>query len=44
MQQPDGATLGAEDIVMRTATVLQGRFATICNVEEALSRSKKAAA
>ena len=39
MQQPDGATLKAEDIVTRTATVLQGRFATLCTVDEALSRT-----
>jgi len=36
MQQPDGATLRAADIRMRTATVLSGRFARICSVTEAL--------
>ena len=36
MVQPDGAPLTAADIKARTATVLQGRFATLCSVEEAL--------
>ncbi|AOW14044.1 hydrolase [Hydrogenophaga crassostreae] len=36
MQQPDGKTLSAHDIKMRTATVLQDRFARICPVEQAL--------
>ena len=36
MQQPDGKTLSAHDIKMRTATVLQDRFARICSVEQAL--------
>lgn len=40
MQQPDGQTLSAADIKMRTATVLEGRFASVCNVQTALSRLK----
>ena len=36
MQQPDGQTLSAYDIKMRTATVLQDRFARICSVAQAL--------
>lgn len=36
MQQPDGKILSAHDIKMRTATVLQDRFAHICSVEQAL--------
>ena len=36
MTQPDGQTLSAADIKTRTATVLQGRFARICSVAEAL--------
>lgn len=39
MQQPDGRPLSAEDIQARTATVLQGRFARLCSVDEALSRA-----
>ena len=38
MVQPNGAPLTAADIKARTATVLQGRFATLCSVEEALAR------
>jgi nicotinamidase-related amidase len=38
MVQPDGKPLAAADIKMRTATVLEGRFATICSVEQALAR------
>jgi nicotinamidase-related amidase len=38
MVQPDGQTLSAADIKTRTATVLAGRFATLCSVDEALSR------
>ena len=38
MQQPDGKTLSAADIKMRTATVLQDRFATVCNAQSALDR------
>lgn len=39
MVQPDGRTLTAADIVTRTATVLQGRFATLCSVTQALDRA-----
>lgn len=38
MVQPSGAPLAATDIKARTATVLQGRFATVCTVQEALAR------
>ncbi len=38
MQQPDGQTLSAADIKTRTATVLEGRFATVCSVQTVLSR------
>jgi nicotinamidase-related amidase len=36
MVQPDGQVLSAADIKTRTATVLQGRFATLRTVQEAL--------
>lgn len=39
MRTPAGATLTASQIVERTATVLAGRFATLCTVPEALSRA-----
>lgn len=39
MQQPDGTPLSAADIKARTATVLAGRFATLCTVEQALARA-----
>jgi len=39
MAQPDGRLLPAQDIKDRTATVLAGRFATLCSVDEALARS-----
>ncbi len=39
MHQPDGSPLSAADITSRTATVLNGRFATICTVEQALARA-----
>jgi nicotinamidase-related amidase len=39
MVQPDGQTLTAADIKTRTATVLQGRFATLCTVQQALTRA-----
>ena len=39
MVQPDGQTLAAADIKTRTATVLQGRFATLCTVQQALERA-----
>jgi len=42
MQQPDGAPLPADAIKARTATVLSGRFATLCTVPEALARAAKA--
>ena len=35
---PSGETLSAAQIRERTATVLAGRFATVCTVEEALAR------
>jgi nicotinamidase-related amidase len=38
MTQPDGKTLLATDIKMRTATVLQNRFTTICTVQSATDR------
>jgi nicotinamidase-related amidase len=43
MVQPDGSPLSAAEIKARTATVLQGRFCTLCNVDEALSRAQAAA-
>lgn len=43
MTQPDGTPLTAEQIKARTATVLQGRFCTLCRVDEALSRAGAAA-
>jgi nicotinamidase-related amidase len=39
MVQPNGQALGANDIKMRTATVLENRFATLCTVEQALQRA-----
>ncbi len=39
MVQPDGRVLPAADIRVRTATVLQDRFATLCTVDEALARA-----
>jgi nicotinamidase-related amidase len=38
MVQPDGKPLPAADIKARTATVLDGRFAKVCSVDEALAR------
>lgn len=38
MVQPDGRPLAAADIKARTATVLEGRFAHVCTVHEALAR------
>lgn len=38
MVQPDGRTLAAADIKARTATVLQGRFAQVVSVPQALAR------
>ena len=39
MVQPDGSPLRVADIKSRTATVLSGRFATLCSVDEALARA-----
>ena len=38
MQQPDGQTLSASSIKMRTATVLEGRFASVGTTQTLLSR------
>ena len=43
MTTPAGDTLSAAQIRERTETVLAGRFATICTVEQALQRAKHAA-
>ncbi len=40
MVQPDGQTLTAADIKARTATVLQGRFATLRTVQGALDAAQ----
>ena len=40
MQNADGSALSAADIKTRTATVLQGRFARVCTVQEALESSR----
>lgn len=40
MQTSSGATLSAAQIKERTETVLQGRFATVCTVEQALDRAR----
>ncbi len=37
MAQSDGSTLRAADLKMRTATVLQDRFAQVCSVQAALA-------
>jgi nicotinamidase-related amidase len=39
MQTPSGTTLAAAQIKERTATVLAGRFATLCTVQQALQRA-----
>jgi nicotinamidase-related amidase len=39
MQTPEGGTLTAAQIRERTATVLAGRFATLCTVQQALARA-----
>lgn len=39
MQTPAGTTLDASTLRERTETVLQGRFATVCTVEQALDRA-----
>lgn len=36
MRQPDGQPLSAHDIKIRTATVLQDRFARVCSVAQAM--------
>jgi len=43
MQQPDGQTLRAADIKTRTATVLAGRFASLCSPTQALQRAQEQA-
>jgi nicotinamidase-related amidase len=43
MVQPDGKVLSAADIAMRTATVLQDRFASVCTVAQALARAQAVA-
>ncbi|KQU88482.1 hydrolase [Variovorax sp. Root318D1] len=40
MVQPDGRPLAAADIKARTAAVLDGRFATVCSVAQALQRAR----
>jgi len=40
MTQPDGQTLSAQDIRMRTATVLKDRFARICSVSKAMGKEE----
>jgi nicotinamidase-related amidase len=42
MLQPNGQPLSAADIKARTTTVLADRFATLCTVEQALTRAKAA--
>lgn len=42
MTQPNGSPLSAVDIMARTATVLSGRFCTLCTVPEALARAEAA--
>lgn len=39
MAQPNGQTLSAADIKVRTATVLEGRFARVCTVAHVLGAS-----
>ena len=43
MQQPNGLWLSASDLAMRTANVLEGRFATLCTVRQALDRAQEEA-
>ena len=40
MRHPSGAVLSADDIKLRTETVLQDRFAEICTVAQALERAR----
>ena len=42
MTTPAGATLSAADIRERTETVLSGRFAALCTVDQALDRARAA--
>lgn len=42
MHLPDGSPLDVADIKDRTAAVLQGRFCTLCTVDEALTRAEAA--
>ena len=42
MVQPDGQVLSSQDIAMRTATVLQDRFAYVCTVPQAFARAREA--
>jgi nicotinamidase-related amidase len=42
MATPSGQTLSAAQIRERTETVLAGRFATLCTVDEALQRARDA--
>jgi nicotinamidase-related amidase len=42
MKSPAGRTFSAADLRERTETVLAGRFATICSVEQALARAAAA--
>jgi len=44
MQHLDGSVLKAADIKARTAAVLKDRFATICNVQQALERAMETTA
>src|SRR5213076_2673641 len=40
MKTPAGGTLSAAQLRERTETVLAGRFATLCSVDEALARAR----
>ena len=44
MQTPAGATVSVAQIRERTATVLEGRFASVCSAEQALERVQMRAA
>ncbi|GAA6141860.1 isochorismatase family protein [Hydrogenophaga sp. 5NK40-0174] len=43
MTQPDGQPLSAEAIAQRTATVLHGRFCTVCSTQDLLTALKEPA-
>lgn len=43
MATPSGGRLSAAELRERTETVLAGRFATICRVDQALARARQAA-